>query len=277
MKEGDYLKYGEALYIEGAPDGTKWTEEYYNERVEFYGSGLLDKYIKDGEFLLVDVEKDIVVTEENISELIIKKEEVVKAYSTHNMKKMYEVFKEAGYCVTCKNNNLYLFITKKDFSQLDIENVEIYDFYLASLSGYKGEIKSKDSIDAAPSITDTVTGFDISKIYFDSIDDENFSIHSDQDIIEGLNQSIGKWKNSYDSLEFTFYFNTEETIKEEWFEGMHYIEIWQFNYPQRIVVQVAYENINVEAIKELSLKKEISSIHISSPSSFESDIEPDVP
>lgn len=276
VKEGEYLKYGVALYIEGAPDGTKWSEEYYNKRLEFYGSELIDKYIKDGEFMHTDVEQDIALNEENISKKLRIMEEAVKAYSVHNMEKMYEVFESSDYCVTSKNDNLYLFITKADFAKLSVKNAETYDFYSASLSGYKGEISSQSTSDTDIDIVGDVTGFETSKIHFDAIDDENFTIGNDQDVIEGLNQTISKWKNSYDSLEFTFYFYEEEA-DEEWFEEMNYVEIWQFNYPKRIVVQVAYENINVEALKELSLRKEISSIHISTPSGFESDVEPTVP
>ena len=276
VKEGEYLKYGVALYIEGAPDGTKWSEEYYNERLEFYGSELIDKYIKDGEFMHTDVEQDITLNEENISKKLRIMEEVVKAYSVHNMEKMYEVFESSDYCVTSKNDNLYLFITKADFAKLSVKNAATYDFYSASLSGYKGEISSQSTSDTDTDIASDVTGFEISKIHFDAIDDEDFVIDNDQDVIDGLNQTISKWKNSYDSLEFTFYFYEEEA-DEEWFEEMNYVEIWQFYYPKRIVVQVAYENINVEALKELSLRKEISSIHISNPSGFESDVEPTVP
>lgn len=276
-KEGEYLKYGDLLYIDGAPDGTKWTEEYYNERLAFYGSELMDKYIKDGEFFDTDVAQDIAITETDISSQLCVMGKAVEAYGTYNVEKIYEVFEASGYCVTSKNDNLYLFITKEEFSKMNIENVGGYDFYSASLSGYKGTINSEASSDVAPSITDDVTGFEISKIHFDAIDDENFVVSNDQEVIDALNHTISKWKNSYDSLEFTFYFYSEEAFDEEWFEEMNYVEIWQFNYPMRIVVEVAYENINVEALKELSQRNEISSIHISNPSGFESDGEPAVP
>lgn len=58
IKEGDYLKYGEALCTTGAPDGTRYARELYEERVAYYGE-LLDKYIVDGEFLLDELKKDM--------------------------------------------------------------------------------------------------------------------------------------------------------------------------------------------------------------------------
>jgi hypothetical protein len=59
LKQGDYLKYGEALYTTGTPDGEKWTKEFYEQRVEFFGEDLLSKYIVDGEFLRKSVESDM--------------------------------------------------------------------------------------------------------------------------------------------------------------------------------------------------------------------------
>ena len=59
LKEGDALKYGDALYQTGTPEGEKWAEELYKERVAFYGEELLNKYIVDGEFLAAQVETDI--------------------------------------------------------------------------------------------------------------------------------------------------------------------------------------------------------------------------
>lgn len=275
-KEGEYLKYGDVLYIDGAPDGTKWSKEYYDERFAFYGSEFIDRYIKDEVFLSVDVKRDITKTENDISEQLQTMKEAVKAYDAYNTKRMQAVFKATDYCVTSKNDNLYLFITKKDFAKLNIDNVGVYDFYSASLLGYKGEVSKNDMSDITPSIKDDVVGFEISKMYFDTIDDENFVVNNDSDVIVALNRTINKWKNTYDSLEFTFYFYSEEVVNEEWFEGMNYVEIWQLNFPKRIVVEVAYENINAEALKELSRRKEISSIHISNPRGFESDIEPNV-
>ena len=50
MKEGDLLKYGEALVDGTAPNGEIWARSLYEERIAFYGE-LLDIYIQDGVFL----------------------------------------------------------------------------------------------------------------------------------------------------------------------------------------------------------------------------------
>ena len=50
MKEGESLKYGQALVDGTAPNGEIWAKFLYEERVAFYGE-LLDIYIQDGKFL----------------------------------------------------------------------------------------------------------------------------------------------------------------------------------------------------------------------------------
>ena len=50
-KMGDSLKYGEALYTTGTPDGEKWEEELYREVVTYIGQELLDRFIVEGVFL----------------------------------------------------------------------------------------------------------------------------------------------------------------------------------------------------------------------------------
>ena len=57
--EGEDLKYGEALYTTGGPDGVKWAKELYEKRVAMYGEELLSKYIVDGEFLKAEVEAEV--------------------------------------------------------------------------------------------------------------------------------------------------------------------------------------------------------------------------
>ena len=59
LKQGDSLKYGEALYTTGTPDGEKWTKDFYEQRVDFYSEEFLAKYIVNGEFLRDKVVSDM--------------------------------------------------------------------------------------------------------------------------------------------------------------------------------------------------------------------------
>ena len=56
LKDGERLKYGEKLYLGGAPE--KWAKSLYDEKVAFYGD-LIDKYIQNGVFLKDELEKEL--------------------------------------------------------------------------------------------------------------------------------------------------------------------------------------------------------------------------
>lgn len=154
------------------------------------------------------------------------------------------------------NGNLYLFVTRDQFLNWDLGNKECYRFYLASRSAYEG------SVTEAPTdeIDDSVTGFAYEKFKFSN--NEGNVTKSDAEVVSLMNALINQWKYTYDSIEITLY---TQVPKEE-LEALNYSKIMQLKYPDRTVIQIKYVNINMEALKELSKRSEISYIHISEPS-----------
>lgn len=139
LKEGNELKYGEDLYTKGVPGVGKWSESFYQQKVDYYGD-LLEKYIKDGEFLRDAVELDrrqAVDDAETQWQLLTDANE---AYLLHSAEEMYSAFAEKGYCVTIRNGSLYLFVQKEAFANLDVPNREGYLFCLAFRGCYEGEV-----------------------------------------------------------------------------------------------------------------------------------------
>ena len=155
-----------------------------------------------------------------------------------------------------KNGSLYIFVTRDKFLDWNLENKGDYIFYLASRSAYEG------SVTEAPTdeIENSVTGFAYEKFKF-SNNDGNVA-KSDAEVISLMNALIDQWKYTYDSIEITLYTH----VPEEELEALNYSGIMQLKYPDRTVIQVKYVNINMEALKELSMRSDISYIHISEPS-----------
>jgi len=155
-----------------------------------------------------------------------------------------------------KNGSLYIFVTRDQFLDWNLENKGDYIFYLASRSAYEGTVPEAPNDE----IEDSVTGFAYEKFKF-SNNDGNVA-KSDAEVISLMNALIDQWKYTYDSIEITLYTH----VPEEELEALNYSGIMQLKYPDRTVIQVKYVNINMEALKELSKRSDISYIHISEPS-----------
>ena len=155
-----------------------------------------------------------------------------------------------------KNGSLYLFVTRDQFLDWNLENKGDYIFYLASRSAYEGFVTEAPTDE----IEDSVTGFAYEKFKFSN--NEGNVAKSDAEVVSLMNALIDQWKYTYDSIEITLYTH----VPEEELEALNYSGIMQLKYPDRTVIQVKYININMEALKELSKRSDISYIHISEPS-----------
>lgn len=268
QKEGQFLQFGERLYTEGLSDGTKWTKAYYDERISYYGTELLKKFIVDGVFLSEQLESDMKSNENAIIEKEVTLSNVISAYDEYIAPTIMEDFGQ--YAVTFKNGNVYLFVTPSALRTMKVEHLDRYCLYLASRAGYENSLEPSPE----PVIKDNLSGFIYDKIIFDSFDIQSVRPTNDASVIELLNETIEKWRYTYDCVEFTFY--CEDTLTKDDFEGMHYVDIVQTLYPTRMIVRVKYADINMEALKELSRKAEITSIHISVPSGSLPESEPDI-
>lgn len=133
LKVGDELKYGEALYKTGTPDGKKWAKELYDETVERIGEDLLTKYIVNGEFLKEKLESDIAAydAEENSRK---NRDDAVNAYYAFIANEVAKQLKEQN--VSCEvRKSLIVYVTIEEFSALEIENVMFYSLALKDGEG----------------------------------------------------------------------------------------------------------------------------------------------
>ncbi|MBR6768440.1 MAG: hypothetical protein IKM34_03025 [Clostridia bacterium] len=258
--EADKLKYGELLYTEGLPDGTKWTKEHYDERVAYYGEEFLSEFIVDGVYL---VQKLGLAFRENEARIEKKEKmfiDLIQSFHKDSPPEIAEAFSQ--YAVTVKNDIVFLFITLSDFKTINIENKEDYVFALATRAAYDGYIETPD----VPVFDDSVTGFAYEKIKFASFSGNWVSPIDEIDVIFLLNEMMDEWKWNGDYFDFCFEYDGKLT--EDDFSNMQYFKIYQDNYlgdlPE-MVVRVKFKDINLEAFKELSNREEITRIIIYGP------------
>lgn len=246
-KEGEWLKYGELLYTTGTPDGEKWAKSLYDERVAFYGEDFIAKYIVNGEVQTDLLNEDYTVCQNRFTEISKETDELIKAYNASYVDEVEDIFVSAGACIKVRNNTVFLFVQKDELAKLNVEGKNDYMLSLARRSAFDG---SSTNI---PTVDNSVTGFVIDKIHFDGV---SGNINTDADVADAIQVLV----TNNDLLQFIIY--SEVHLTEEDLEDMHYASFDQWNYPTRTVVSVKRENINMEAIKELSNRSDVSSVHI---------------
>lgn len=129
LKDGDSLKYGELLYKGGAPNGEKWAESFYHERVEMYGEEFLATYIVDGEFLKDKVEADLdAMSDRTASKLY---DEAVEAYRLHSVKELAKALDEQGIRYEMIKDYLVMYVTETELAQLSLSQPSQWHFCLA--------------------------------------------------------------------------------------------------------------------------------------------------
>ncbi len=126
IKEGDSLKYGTALYEGGAPNGEKWYKSLYDERIEFYGTEILDKYIVNGEFLRSQAESDL--------EAAKKAKEATKAYKAAfaaYYKYLVDTLQISIPANVKGSDGIIMHMTAEDFRTFTADHIEAWSFSLA--------------------------------------------------------------------------------------------------------------------------------------------------
>lgn len=150
LKIGDSLKYGEALYTTGGPNGEKWAKELYDETVETIGKDVLAKYIVNGEFLKEKLEADI-VEYGKYTPCHDAYETACEAYFQSAIDTaMEQLEKQNIRSERSSHTGLVLYATADELASLALDNVM---YYCLALKNGEGEDL------AEPSVDDIVTSF----------------------------------------------------------------------------------------------------------------------
>lgn len=139
LKDGESLKYGEALYTTGTPNGEKWAKEWYDTVVAYYGEELLAAYIADGELLTDKLNIDLEQVNLDAQEVERVIDELQATHNSEVSAKVYAAFSELDLPLTYRNERLCLFLTRDEFIALDIENKSEYLFIFAYNDPYAGD------------------------------------------------------------------------------------------------------------------------------------------
>ena len=134
MGYGNSLKYGEMLYTTGTPEGMKWTQEWYEDRIEYFGEEILSKYIVDGDFLEEDLRADI---NELMNNNRIAYDEAEKAYYSYISDEAIKQLDEQNirYEYMTEPKRLVIYVTAEEFKSLSLDNVSRYGLDMSVAKG----------------------------------------------------------------------------------------------------------------------------------------------
>lgn len=249
-----YLKYGEDIYTTGTSEGEKWTKELYDEKVAYYGEDFINKYIVQGAFEIDLFSQDLLECEHRIGSLSNELVEIDETYQKQFISAIQKKFSKTGACVVVRDGKIYLFVVKEELADMRITNKGDYYLQLANRGSYEGITDQTQP----PQIDDTVTGFDLNKIGLSNVDGcRTGAITSEEDLYVALNDLIGHW----DNLMITI--GSDNHIDQTELEEMNYSEVQHWKYPTRTVVFVNRSNLNMVALKELTLREDVSFVWVS--------------
>lgn len=254
-QDGEYfIKYGGSA-------GDKSSTEYYDKMVSYYGEEILAQFFEDGAFLSEKLEESMIEIKNLYAENAVKLYYLETSCYGSWLPIIMDSFKD--YPVISKNNNAFLFVTSSELESflmnIELENIEKFHMSLASRKSYEQDYKPYE-----PSIKDNVTGFACEKIifksdYYSGIFD--YYPQNDEKLIKMFNDRIrmyGIGDEGY--VKFTFYHDGSLTEKD--LGEMHYVDIIQYESTSKTVIKVKVADINMEALKDLSKKHEITCIDI---------------
>ena len=131
VKKGEHLKYGESLYTTGNADGVKWAKELYDERVAFYGTEFLNKYIVNQEFLL-----ELLLTDQEEVFSRLQKAETAFYDARELFRRQFaarelDAFIALGIAAENRQDELLIYVTAAELAELKLKDSSQYMFWLA--------------------------------------------------------------------------------------------------------------------------------------------------
>ena len=257
LKDGDVLKYGDLVCTTGTPEGEKWAKELYDERIEYYGEELLSKYIVDGEFNKAQVEEDSSNAITEAEQLEIMADDAYKAYHSSYVDDTEKVFSELGLCTIVKNNKLFVFIQKEKLANLEVADKGGYKLSLAKRRNYEHEEGD------IPTYENKVQGFALEKIECETFDHSSRFAKTDAELIDKINNLIVA--GQFDTDRIMISITSSEALSEDVFKDMHCETInvtKKYQTSAFAWLSVKYENLNLEALKEISNMTTVKTINI---------------
>lgn len=258
LKTGDILKYGEAVYTVGTPEGEKWSRELYEETRASIGAEFLSEYLSDVAFDRERAQKDLAAAEDEVRRLEGVLDEAYGEFRQAAAGDAAKAFSDAGIPVVEKNGKTFVFITKKHLTELELPEKDFYLLTLALRRNYEHVAGDVPVFDSA-----SVSGFALEKIDCEIPDGSSRNARSDAELIDMINDLIRA--REFDTDVVTVRITSSDELPREAFDGMEYESVTltkKYKTSAFVWLYVRSDKLNLEALKEISNISPVKTVSI---------------
>ena len=259
LKLGDALKYGEALYTTGTPEGERWSKELYEKTVSEFGEDFLARYIVNGE-----LKKDLL--EQEIEQYDAEYRRVYEIYG-----ELADAFREEraqmnaeqliGQGIPCEviRGRLFMFATVRELEQIcGIDRSDV-TLTLASRRMYD------EAYDLFRALDTSVSGFhaDIISIATDYM--RSSSMEDDADVIAALRFLYDHYQHDSGYLEVHVSCTRADALTDAHFADYGWEVAYRSRYIDVIYLRVPFDQFDLQLLCDLSNRADVTYIYIGMP------------
>lgn len=257
LKEGEALKYGEALYTTGTPEGEKWAKSLYDERVAYYGAEFLARYIVDGELLAETLEREAAeyLTEYESVAYILS--DLVTQYRAEQSLAVAAQLTEQGLLCEVRRGRLFLFATPRQLKQ--VRNIDKDEVTLTAASRRMYD----EAYDLFNSLDTTVSGFNTDILYITTDYVRSHVMRDDADVIDAIRYLYDHFQHDDGYLDVSI--DCGDTLTDEYLAGYGWEVVYRGKYISNIHVRVPFDKFDLQLLCDLSNRTDVTYIHIGPP------------
>ena len=257
LKLGDALKYGEALYTTGTPEGERWSKELYEKTVAEFGEDFLARYIVNGE-----LKKDLL--EQEIREYDAEYMRVYEVYG-----ELADAFREVqaqkhaeqliGQGIPCEviRGRLFMFVTARELEQ--IRHIDRADVMLSLASRRMYD----EAYDLFLTLDISVSGFNTDILSIETDYMRSRVMEDDADVIGAIRFLYDHYQ--HDSGYLSISIDCGDTLTDEYLAAYGWEVAYRSRYIDHVNLRVPFDKFDLRLLCDLSNRADVTYIYIGMP------------
>ena len=257
LKLGDALKYGEALYTTGTPEGERWSKELYEKTVAEFGEDFLAHYIVNGE-----LKRDLL--EQEIEQYGAEYRHVYEVYG-----ELADAFREAlaqknaeqliGQGIPCEviRGRLFMFVTARELEK--IRHIDKTDVTLSLASRRMYD----EAYDLFLALDTSVSGFNTDIMVIETDYMRSSVMEDDADVIAAIRFLYDHYQ--HDSGYLNVSIDCGDTLTDAYFAGFGWEVTYRARYSDYVYLRVPFDKLDLQLLCDLSNRTDVTHLYVGMP------------